>query len=93
MYDPLRKISRIQNYFQQSFAAITRIYSLLDTHTEKKDRADAVELAPLKDRIELRGVSFKYHDSATGCSKMSTSRCAGAKWSRLSAFPGRANLR
>ena len=64
MYDPLRKISRIQNYFQQSFAAMTRIYSLLDTHTEKQDRADAVELAPLRDRLEMRGVSFKYQDSS-----------------------------
>jgi subfamily B ATP-binding cassette protein MsbA len=64
MYDPLRKISRIQNYLQQSFAAMTRIYSLLDKHTEKQDRADAVELAPLKDRLEMRGVSFKYQDSS-----------------------------
>jgi subfamily B ATP-binding cassette protein MsbA len=63
MYDPLRKISRIQNYLQQSFAAITRIYSLLDTHTEKQDRADAVHLAPLEDRVEIRNVSFKYLDS------------------------------
>jgi subfamily B ATP-binding cassette protein MsbA len=64
MYDPLRKISRIQNYLQQSFAAMTRIYSLLDKHTEKQDRADAVKLAPLKDRLEMRGVAFKYQDSS-----------------------------
>jgi subfamily B ATP-binding cassette protein MsbA len=63
MYDPLRKLSRIQNYFQQSFAATTRIYKLLDTHTEIADRADAVELKPLSDRIEFRDVSFKYGDS------------------------------
>jgi subfamily B ATP-binding cassette protein MsbA len=63
MYDPLRKLSRIQNYFQQSFAATSRIYRLLDTHTEKQDPADAVELAPLADRIEFRNVSFKYQDS------------------------------
>jgi subfamily B ATP-binding cassette protein MsbA len=64
MYDPLRKISRIQNYFQQSFAASTRIYRLLDTHTEKKDRAGAVELGPLEEKIEVRRVFFKYRDSA-----------------------------
>jgi subfamily B ATP-binding cassette protein MsbA len=64
MYDPLRKLSRIQNYFQQSFAATSRIYSLLDTHTEKSDRPGAVGLAPLKDGIEFRDVSFKYQDSA-----------------------------
>ena len=63
MYDPLRKLSRIQNYFQQSFAATSRIYKLLDTHTEKRDRPGAIELAPLADRIEFKKVSFKYQDS------------------------------
>ncbi len=63
MYDPLRKLSRIQNYFQQSFAATSRIYTLLDTHTEKRDRRDAIELAPLRERIEFREVSFRYQDS------------------------------
>ncbi|HYP25793.1 MAG TPA: ABC transporter transmembrane domain-containing protein [Blastocatellia bacterium] len=64
MYDPLRKLSRTQNFFQQSFAAITRIYVLLDTHTEKRDRPDSVELGPLKDRIEFRDVFFSYKDSS-----------------------------
>jgi subfamily B ATP-binding cassette protein MsbA len=36
---------------------------LLDTHTEKDDVPDAVELRPLEDRIIFRGVSFKYQDS------------------------------
>src|SRR5690242_4434876 len=64
MYDPLRKLSRIQNYFQQSFAATTRIQKLLDTHTEKPDKATAVALRPFVDRIEFRNVSFKFADSA-----------------------------
>jgi subfamily B ATP-binding cassette protein MsbA len=63
MYDPLRKLSRIQNYFQQSFAATSRIYKLLDTHTEKQDKPGAVDLPPFADRIEFRDVSFKYQDS------------------------------
>ena len=63
MYDPLRKLSRIQNYFQQSFAATSRIYALLDTHTEKRDRPNAVELAPLEKQIEFQDVSFRYQDS------------------------------
>jgi subfamily B ATP-binding cassette protein MsbA len=64
MYDPLRKLSRIQNYFQQSFAATSRIQTLLETHTEKQDRPNAIELPPLRDRIEFRKVSFKYQDSS-----------------------------
>ena len=64
MYDPLRKLSRIQNYFQQSFAATSRIYSLLDTHTEKSDKPGAIQLSPLREKIEFQNVSFKYQDSA-----------------------------
>jgi subfamily B ATP-binding cassette protein MsbA len=64
MYDPLRKLSRIQNYFQQSFAAFSRIYTLLDTHTEKRDKENAVELPLLQKGIEFRGVSFQYQDSS-----------------------------
>jgi ATP-binding cassette, subfamily B, bacterial MsbA len=63
MYDPLRKMSRIQNYFQQAFAASSRIQKLLDHHTEKQDRWDAVVLPRFSDRIEFRDVSFKYEDS------------------------------
>jgi subfamily B ATP-binding cassette protein MsbA len=65
MYDPLRKLSRIQNYFQQSLAASARIRTVLDTHTEKEDRPGAVELQPLREAIEFRNVSFKYRDSET----------------------------
>ncbi len=64
MYDPLRRLSRAQNYFQQSFAASTRIYKLLDTHTEKSDAPDAIELDPLSESVEFRKVSFKYQDTA-----------------------------
>jgi ATP-binding cassette, subfamily B, bacterial MsbA len=63
MYDPLRKLSRIQNYFQQSFAATSRIQQLLDTHTEKRDRPGAIEIPPFRERIKFRDVSFKYEDS------------------------------
>lgn len=63
MYDPLRKLSRIQNYFQQSFAASSRIFMLLDTHTEKKDKPGAAELKRLHNRIEVSKVWFKYDES------------------------------
>lgn len=63
MYDPLRKVSRIQNFFQQSFAATSRIHKLLDTHTEKQDRSGAIDLGPAFEAIELEGVCFSYKDS------------------------------
>ena len=64
MYDPLRKLSRIQNYFQQSFAAFARIHTLLDTHTEKRDVPHAVHLEPLRESIEFSDVCFGYKDSS-----------------------------
>jgi ATP-binding cassette, subfamily B, bacterial MsbA len=63
MYDPLRKMSRIQNYFQQSFAASARIQKLLDHHTEKQDRPGAITMPAFADKIEFRDVSFQYDDS------------------------------
>src|SRR5215467_302234 len=63
MYDPLRKLSRIQNYFQQSFAASSRVYSLLDTHTEKVDKPNAIDIKGLRRKVEFRGVSFRYGDA------------------------------
>ncbi|HYL99808.1 MAG TPA: ATP-binding cassette domain-containing protein [Blastocatellia bacterium] len=64
MYDPLRKLSRIQNFFQQSFAATARIQKLLDTHTEKQDRQDAIDMPPFRDEIVFQNVSFRYRDSS-----------------------------
>jgi subfamily B ATP-binding cassette protein MsbA len=63
MYDPLRKLSRIQNYFQQSFAASARVHSLLDTHTEKADKPNAIDLKGLQRSVEFQGISFRYSDS------------------------------
>ena len=63
LYDPVRRLSRVQNQYQQAFAASERIFELLDTHTEQTDPPGAVELPPFADRIELRGVSFQYPDS------------------------------
>ncbi|HEU4386916.1 MAG TPA: ABC transporter transmembrane domain-containing protein [Blastocatellia bacterium] len=63
MYDPLRKLSRTQNYFQQSFAASSRIDALLNTHTEMPDRPNAVSLPQFSQTIQFRDISFKYRDS------------------------------
>jgi len=61
LYDPIRKLSRIHNAFQQAFAASTRVFDLLDIHTEIVDKQSAIELKPIRERIELRNVSFKYN--------------------------------
>jgi subfamily B ATP-binding cassette protein MsbA len=63
LYDPIRKLSRIQNAFQHAFAASSRVFHLLDKHTEMVDRPDAVELTGFREKIEFRQVWFHYPDS------------------------------
>lgn len=61
-YDPMRKISRQHNELSRAFAAARDVWSVLDEHDELPEKKDAVTLSPLKDRIKIEGVSFKYTD-------------------------------
>jgi subfamily B ATP-binding cassette protein MsbA len=59
-YDPMRKLSRLQNAMEIALAAARHVWEVLDEHGELPERADAVALGRLTDRIELRDVSFSY---------------------------------
>jgi subfamily B ATP-binding cassette protein MsbA len=62
-YDPMRKLSRLQNALEVALAAARHVWEVLDENAETVERADAVELKPLGDAIELRDVSFEYANS------------------------------
>ena len=64
MYTPIKKLSRVNTNLQQAIAAAERIFELLDTHSEVKERDGARLLPPLAQSIELRKVSFAYKDAA-----------------------------
>jgi ATP-binding cassette, subfamily B, bacterial MsbA len=59
-YDPMRKLSRLQNAMQQALAAAHHVWEVMDEHAEIPERPNAIELPPLKREIELRDVSFGY---------------------------------
>lgn len=61
IYDPIRGVSNINNPIQQGLAAATRIFQLLDTKAEIKDRPDAINLSKFHDKIEFRNVNFSYN--------------------------------
>ena len=63
MYGPIKKLSRVNANIQQAIAAADRVFELLDTHTEPEDRPGAKLLAPLRESIRFRHVSFVYADS------------------------------
>jgi subfamily B ATP-binding cassette protein MsbA len=48
---------------QQAIAAAQRIFGMLDTHTEVKERPGAQALPPLTSMVEFRDVGFAYDDA------------------------------
>jgi subfamily B ATP-binding cassette protein MsbA len=64
LYTPIKRLSRVNANLQQAIAAATRIFEVLDTHSEVLERPGAQVLAPVNRGIELRDVSFAYDDGA-----------------------------
>ena len=62
MYGPIKKLSRVNANLQQAVAASERIFELLDTHTEVRERPGAAPLPPFTGEIEFKDVSFSYED-------------------------------
>jgi ATP-binding cassette, subfamily B, bacterial MsbA len=59
-YDPMRKLSRLQNSMEQALAAAHHVWEVMDEHATIKEKPAAQELAPLRNLIELKNVSFGY---------------------------------
>jgi len=59
-YDPMRKLSRLQNSMEQALAAAHHVWEVLDEHAEIVEKPGAGPLEPLQKEIELRNVSFGY---------------------------------
>ncbi len=59
-YDPMRKLSRLQNAMEQALAAAHHVWEVMDEHAEIPEKQDAAELPALRREIELRAVSFGY---------------------------------
>ena len=60
LYEPIKRLSRINNVVQEGIAAATRIYDILDTPPAIQDKPDAIQLPPMKRELELSNVQFRY---------------------------------
>jgi ATP-binding cassette, subfamily B, bacterial MsbA len=59
-YDPMRKLSRLQNAMEQALAAAHHVWEVMDENAHLPEKPNAVALGPLKRAIELKDVSFGY---------------------------------
>ena len=59
-YDPMRKLSRLQNSMEQALAAAHHVWEVMDEHAIIEEKPNARVLPSLESEIELRNVSFGY---------------------------------
>ncbi|MDQ7029037.1 MAG: ABC transporter ATP-binding protein [Ardenticatenia bacterium] len=62
-FAPIRDLAQRYNTFQGAMVAGERIFELLDVEPEIRDRPDAVELPPVRGRVEFCHVWFAYGDN------------------------------
>jgi subfamily B ATP-binding cassette protein MsbA len=60
LYQPLKRLSQVNNNVQQGVAGLTRIYQLLDMRPDVQEAPGAAAIPPIRERIELVGVHFAY---------------------------------
>ena len=61
-YDPLRRLTEVDNTFQQAIAAGERIFELLDEAPEITDAPDAIALDEIGGNVVFDDVHFRYGD-------------------------------
>jgi ABC-type multidrug transport system fused ATPase/permease subunit len=59
-YQPIRRLTEIDNVFLEAIAAGERIFELLDEVPEIEDAPDAVALPRLRGEVRFRDVHFRY---------------------------------
>jgi ABC-type multidrug transport system fused ATPase/permease subunit len=62
-YEPVNRLTQVDNVFQEAIAAGDRIFELLDETTDIQDPSGAVPLPPIEGKVAFEGVDFRY---ATG---------------------------
>ncbi len=60
LYEPVKRLSHLNNTLQQGVAAALRVFNVMDTPTEVMDSPEARQLQPIRRSIEFRNVSFRY---------------------------------
>ncbi|MDH3974494.1 MAG: lipid A export permease/ATP-binding protein MsbA [Deltaproteobacteria bacterium] len=62
LYQPVKKLSSVNNVIQEALAAAERIFALLDKEPDIQDSSHAREITGLKERVSFSGVHFCYDD-------------------------------
>jgi subfamily B ATP-binding cassette protein MsbA len=62
LYEPVKRLTNVNNTIQQGLAGAERIFQILDTEPEIQNRPGAAELPPIRREISIEGVTFRYEE-------------------------------
>jgi subfamily B ATP-binding cassette protein MsbA len=62
LYDPVKKLTRVNNAIQEGLAAVDRIFNILETRSDIKEMPDARTLVSQPHRVWFDNVCFGYDD-------------------------------
>ncbi|MFO7556099.1 MAG: ABC transporter ATP-binding protein [Desulfobacterales bacterium] len=62
LYDPVKKLSGLNNAVQQGLAAADRVFDIIEMESDLKERTDPVEIKRGPHRVTFEHVFFKYDD-------------------------------
>lgn len=62
-YTPISTLTRLVEDMQQALAGAERVFEVLDTEPDIKDKPDAIDIKNLTGAIEFRDVTFSYKDN------------------------------
>ncbi len=62
LYDPVKKLSGLNNAVQQGLAAADRIFDIIEMESDIKERKDPVTIKRGPQRVTFENVFFKYDD-------------------------------
>ncbi len=61
LYEPVKRLSRVNNVVQQGIAAAGRVFEVIDTLPEIREKEGAPELPPIRKGIDFDHVGFRYN--------------------------------
>ena len=62
LYDPVKKLSGLNNAVQQGLAAADRVFDIIEMESDIKERKDAITIKRGPHRVTFENVFFKYDD-------------------------------
>jgi ATP-binding cassette, subfamily B, bacterial MsbA len=60
MYEPIKRLTGVNNAFQQAVGASEQVFRYLDVRSEVQDKPDAITLPPFWNEIVFEDVAFDY---------------------------------